>query len=287
MEAKTEDIVLDEQPDKVSADLRKFNKTEDQVNKALAALGTITGLKDQVGADAAMDIMKKAKQVSTLIENKRKLLVKPYNDEVGRINDYAKAFTKKIDDAIELGKKALLTFNQAEADRKKKERTESRHEQLLAMGFVHHPDGTEKLKSDIYLHGEAILLFRSAIEQLEDAVWVAHIEQEKRNAIAALQQQKNNADFFGEEVSGEVDQKIEELKKAPEPVRHVPSFGGGSSPARSNGMTKRWTFEIISTHLLPREYLVPDEKAIRAAVIAGTRTIAGVRIYQDESISLR
>lgn len=48
-----------------------------------------------------------------------------------------------------------------------------------------------------------------------------------------------------------------------------------------------WTFEIVDESLIPREFLMPNEKAIRAAVRAGVRHIPGVRIYQDVSLQVR
>ena len=48
-----------------------------------------------------------------------------------------------------------------------------------------------------------------------------------------------------------------------------------------------WTFEIEAEAEIPREYCTPDSVKIRAAVKAGVRDIAGVRIFQDDRVSLR
>jgi hypothetical protein len=50
---------------------------------------------------------------------------------------------------------------------------------------------------------------------------------------------------------------------------------------------ERWVFEVVDPALLPREYLVPDEKALRAAVAAGVRSIPGVSIHLEESLTRR
>ena len=41
-------------------------------------------------------------------------------------------------------------------------------------------------------------------------------------------------------------------------------------------------FEIVDTDKLPAKYLIPDEKKIRATVNAGTKSIAGVRIWTEK-----
>lgn len=50
---------------------------------------------------------------------------------------------------------------------------------------------------------------------------------------------------------------------------------------------KTWDFEIVDESKLPRQWLIPNEKAIRAAVKAGVRDIPGVRVFQREDLSVR
>ena len=50
---------------------------------------------------------------------------------------------------------------------------------------------------------------------------------------------------------------------------------------------ERWVFSVEDPAQVPREYLCPDEKAIRAAVAAGVREIAGVAIYLEEGLTRR
>lgn len=44
---------------------------------------------------------------------------------------------------------------------------------------------------------------------------------------------------------------------------------------------KTWKFEITDTTQVPREYLMVDEKKVRAAVKDGVRNIPGVNIFED------
>jgi len=55
------------------------------------------------------------------------------------------------------------------------------------------------------------------------------------------------------------------------------------------GTRKVWKFEVEDPNLVPREYLVVDEKKIRGVVNAlhENAKIPGVRVYEDTSISVR
>ncbi len=51
--------------------------------------------------------------------------------------------------------------------------------------------------------------------------------------------------------------------------------------AGSSTQKKFWTFEVTDATKVPKKYTKVDETAIRNAVKAGEREIAGVRIYED------
>lgn len=55
----------------------------------------------------------------------------------------------------------------------------------------------------------------------------------------------------------------------------------------TTSVRKVWKFEVTDSALVPRQFLMVDEQAIRRAVAEGARTIEGVRIYQDEQLSVR
>lgn len=50
---------------------------------------------------------------------------------------------------------------------------------------------------------------------------------------------------------------------------------------------KRWTFAIVDETAIPRQYLKVDETLIRASIRDGIREIAGVRIFQETTMSIR
>ena len=57
--------------------------------------------------------------------------------------------------------------------------------------------------------------------------------------------------------------------------------------AGSVTVRKVWDFRILEENLIPREYLMVDEKKIRAIVRAGIRQIPGVHIFEREELTVR
>jgi len=49
----------------------------------------------------------------------------------------------------------------------------------------------------------------------------------------------------------------------------------------------QWNFEIEDQSKIPLEFMIVDESKIKRAVQSGARTIAGVRIYEEEKIQYR
>lgn len=274
--------IIDDAPDKVKADLRKFNKAEDQVNKALAALSTVENISDQVGLDAALDIIGKAKKVDKIIEDKRVSLVKPYNDEVKRINQCAKDLAAKLPPAIKKASDVVLDYNRLLEQKRIEARTEQRRSQLMTMQFT--------LVDGFYVNGE-IKVGEDAVKSYDDSSWmtavnhlVFMINERIARQKAEMEAKSDVNSFFGEETTTEEVKAAEELKPIEAPVvKHVPSFGSQSV----KGVTKRWTFSVIDPALVPREYLVVDEAKIRAAMNAGVRDIPGVKFEQTTSLTSR
>jgi predicted RNA-binding protein with RPS1 domain len=52
-------------------------------------------------------------------------------------------------------------------------------------------------------------------------------------------------------------------------------------------VSKKWEHEITDVSLIPRDYLVPNESAIKRAIADGIRNIPGVNIKQIEQTSMR
>lgn len=70
-------------------------------------------------------------------------------------------------------------------------------------------------------------------------------------------------------------------------ARGASTIKGIRTDSGSNTERTRWTYTIVKPELVPREYLCPDEKAIRAAVAAGVRSIPGVAIEEEAGLTRR
>lgn len=49
---------------------------------------------------------------------------------------------------------------------------------------------------------------------------------------------------------------------------------------------KRWVFEVTDVKKVPREYLEVNDKAVRAAISSGLRSINGIRIYEEDGLAV-
>lgn len=104
---------------------------------------------------------------------------------------------------------------------------------------------------------------------------IAEKEEEERRLIEAMELEAAGETEAAEEV-------ISEPVYVPPPVveKIVPKIAGIVEK-------RTWTFEITDDSKLPRQYLVPDEKAIRAAVtsLKDRCNIPGVKVYPVTGIA--
>lgn len=84
------------------------------------------------------------------------------------------------------------------------------------------------------------------------------------------------------EVSRELTRVEQQAQAVAKPVKGFKTQDGTSVSAR-----ERWTFEVVDAAKVPREYLMVDEKKIRALVNAGVRSIEGVNIYPERGVTVR
>lgn len=277
-----------ETPVEIKADLRRFNKAEEQVTKAVAALTAIVKIDNPEQLDAAMLVLSNSSKVEKLIEAKRVEMVKPFNDEVKKINTIAKELTTKLPPAITAAKNVVITYNKEQQIKLENTRKEVRGKQLEALGFKINVNGNGYVYEDIVID-------INVIGACEDSQWIIAynnnaqlISYRKEAALAALKSTSDLDNAFGSEADKtETAEKIAELQ-IPVPVQptHVASFTTGSV-APVKGITKTWTHEITDESLIPREYLVVDPAKITKAIREGLRTIPGVNIFQKEGLTVR
>lgn len=284
--------LIDDTPDVVKMDLRKFNKAKAKVNLSVANIKAVTVIIDKAGADSMMQLLKEGDTVGKAIEAKRKELGDPYRLQVERVNECAKEIVKELPVAITGGKALILAFHKSEEKKVLDKRTADREKHLAEIGmtpFSKEIDG--KIVIYHWTNDQEQMIMTYQVHSSTDDQWVALLQlqatERATTSQAVLQKELEAADFFGDETgAAAVREKIDQVKAAP---AAAVSYGGGGSYAApsTKGLTKRWVFEVTDVALVPRAYLQVDDKMVKDAISTGARSIPGIRIYQDESISLR
>lgn len=279
----TQDIMpADDMPQVVNADLRKFNRSEQIVAAAITSLKMITAFETAAGYEAAMLVLKDAKTVENKIEAKRKELVKPFNDASKKINDYAKKLIDQLPAEVDRVKKEVVAFQKREDERVRRERYEARVVQLKNIGFVFDDDAKQWTILDnitilddfiLYADGESWTPF------LSDKVFYIN---QKRN-----QQHQQTVETAEDDLMFGTDDDTEVIEAPAPAMVTVYDAVPVQEATKVKGITKRWTFEVTNLKELPIDYVQANDKAIREAIGKGVRLIPGVRIYQDESLTIR
>lgn len=274
----------------VSADLTRLDKAKEATDIVVNTLMGYYVIPNKETADKALAFAKTAAQIEKAIETKRKQLVTPFNDQVTAINAHAKVMTSKIAEGIAKVKTSILQWQQEEARKAAELKVAGRKNQLLELGFTY-----DELAKMYVLVNVANVSARE-LESHTDVFWADLLNSFKstiKNLAAAALEQAETIDelldaFGTDEDKTAVAEQKEAIAATAAAVDRVPAhISAAPAVAPVKGTTKRWVFEVEDASLVPREYLVVNETAIRKAVNEGARTIPGVRIYQDESISLR
>lgn len=180
---------------------------------------------DFATADQATGMIGMVKQITDRIEKRRVEIVKPHNDYVKRVNNFANTVLAPLEAADKTIRRNILGWRQREEQKRK--------------------------------------------------------EEEAR--LRAIQAEEQKAAEAQAEARGEVAPPPPMPIAAVEPLsKTMKGSMGGSATAR-----KDWTFRITDPNAVPREYMVVDEKKIRALVKAGLRNISGVEIYEEETLAVR
>jgi len=271
----------------VKADLTRFDKAKQQSDLVVAELKKYFTITTKEDADKALETAKVASKVNTAIEDKRKSLVAPWNTEVTSINAYAKGLSNPIADGIQKVKDAVLKWQKEESEKVRKQMINNRQTQLMQLGFTY--DGasdTYNLEGVAHVAGRELSVHIDATWNAMITSWTEMVRLKAEQQVAELEENKELVDMFGsqEDVKA-VETKINGAHVATK--MEVPKFVAPPPPPPVKGTTKRWTFEVQDATKVPREYMIVHEPSIRQAINAGIREIPGVRIYQDESITLR
>lgn len=218
---------------------------------------------------AAGDELKRIKAQAAAIEAKRKAITEPLDRSKKEVMDFFRPALEQLTTAETVIKRQLVEFDREqqrirqEAERKAREEAERLRKQQ---------------------EQEAARIEQAAREKREkEEAKARELEAQGRQAEAdAKRQAAERAEAAKIEQADAKRVAAELIPTAPVVHLEQPKVAGVSS-------RQAWKFEIADASQIPREYLIPDEKAIGAVVRAlGARaSIPGVRTYQDTIISSR
>ena len=146
---------------------------------------------------------------------------------------------------------------------------------------------TTELNSAVKELRERILKYEQEMERirLEE---LKRLEDERRKQEEELQKQQEELNKKAQETGEVNNEELKTLQAEAEKLRSIESQQRETAAVSSpSSIRKNWTYEIQEEILIPRMYLIPDDKAIKRAIANGVREIAGIKIYQEDSLHLR
>lgn len=103
----------------------------------------------------------------------------------------------------------------------------------------------------------------------------AKLEAERKAAAEAAERARKEAEAFDEPLPAASPVQVKEAAR-------VTSISGAKATA-----SRKWVHEVTDPLAVPRQYLMVNEAAIKAAIAGGTREIPGVRIFEDVRTAIR
>lgn len=274
------------QPLILEADTLQFADTSTKVGAIVDFLACMEATSPAT-CTALLDKLKETNGILQTVEAKRKELVKPLNDRVKKINEYAGGLADRLVGAIASGKDRVLAWQKAEEEKLEQIRYEARGKQLQALGMVRN-------SADTGYESRVTWLGDSVIKHCTDRQWTAFvadiihaIDEDKAAEIRALKEELKDNLFMEDEEKEAVQAKITEAEQKTVAVTGTIAFGGSFGSTKVKGATKTWTYEIEADSEVPRAYLMINHAKIREDMVKGVRSIPGVRIYQKDGITLR
>lgn len=222
---------------------------------AQARAYTIT---NAAGLQAASDERARIKQRYNEIEDLRKTLKAPILEAAKNVDDQFRGPLAELTTAIQEIDGAIKTFrNEQERIRREEEarlREEARKEQ-------------ERLAAEARLA-------EARAEQLR----LAAEEKRREGELAEAARMESRA----EQQEAKADTAVAQARTVPTP--YVPP---ASTKVTGIATRENWSFRITDPSKLPREYLVPNEAAIRSVVrgLKGATNIPGVEVFRDDIVA--
>lgn len=195
----------------------------------------------------ALDAGRKVKSWAKQVEDKRKELVGPLNEQVKKINAYAKLISEPLEDAETHIKRQLNTWNLVLEDRRLTELKKLEEERL-------------KKEAELKAQAEAKAEELAAME-----IFGVTNETKKLHIIADVEAERDTKEL-----------EIDILRKTKE-----------AEKMKVSGTRKNWTFAVTNLDLVPKEFFILCESKVREAIREGKRDIPGINVFQETIVAIR
>lgn len=221
----------------------------------------------------------------SLIETMRKRTKEPFLEAWRTIDDIAKRISAPAEEAKAIMNKKLLEYSQ-EQERLRREKEQKRQMLVQRIGSMTAEDFLQNFGGDIVIDdpiiAQAVTARRQKIK-LEEEKCKLEEELEKQRqqnadneeAIKKAQKEKEALERQQAIADAEAKQKLEKIEKK--------DAKADASTLAKNIRTVT-SFVVTDASLVPRAYLIPDEKAIKSAIASGITDIPGVTITTEQVV---
>jgi hypothetical protein len=284
-------------------------EVNESASPILAAV-KVMAVKDDDDERAATELLVQIKSQLSAAERARVRLVKPIKDHAKMIDEEFKATKGPLEEAEGVLKDRILAYRrqvererQEEIQRQLAEQREREEQEQRDREAAAEAERVRLAAEAAELHGIMVGLSDDELQQIvtggrEDERPVAARVLAERRAASVADGQAQLDVGAAEAVAPEdvTDAGLEHIAQAeaatPPPVPapldlpaarpSVTRTESGSAHTR-----KRWKFEVTDAMQVPRQYLMVDDRLLRAAVSDGEREIPGVRIYAEDDLAVR
>lgn len=273
----------------LSSSLLRFEELRIEASRVATAIADTAALTiaSKEEREALFNLAKDGNAIVKRVEACRVEIVKPFNDHVKGINDFAKrGLAEPIENAISLAKIAIKGWDDKVAAEQEAER------QRLA---------EEQRKRDEEARRESDRIEAERLQKIADAEAEAKRKREEEiNAMppgpakaAALRALRGEVEAVVEEINSAADHDLAHTEIMSRAAHHdLASAATKLDAAVGRGRATRWAFEVTDMAALfaARPDLVkaePRTREITGEISAGVREIPGIRIYEDSAVVLR
>ena len=154
---------------------------------------------------------------------------------------------------------------------------------IIAKAFAAHKEAkAQKDKAELPLIQAEEFLKPQIKKYLNDQEMIRLLEENKRRLEAQRREEEERLAAAAQLEAERHQDEAEHVLATPTPIV-MPTVAKTTPKTDMRLYGKKWTYRIINADLIPREYLMPDEKKIGAMARSFKQNckIAGVEVYQE------